>query len=289
MFGRKKKQEQAEAELETAVAEDAAVDAVDDANEEASEEVAESKQAVKAAADDASEPKVAHAAPVVKTDRSRGPLDASEVDDVEGLLDLGSLQLPVIEGMNLNLEVEQDSQQIVSVAVELEGSRVQIQAFAAPKSEGLWPGISTQIDQSVTAQGGRTDRRDGRFGPELLARVPSTGPDGSQGTMIARFVGVDGPRWFLRAVFAGPAAINEEAAQPLEDLLGRIVVDRGQTPMAPTELLPLTMPEADAASPLTPAPAQQGEAPEPASEGIDPRTDKGATPPERGPEITQIG
>lgn len=276
MFGRKKKQEQAEAELETAVAEDAAVDAVEDANEEA-------------AADDASEPAAAHAAPVVKTDRSRGPLDASEVEDVEGLLDLGSLQLPVVEGMNLNLEVEQDSQQIVSVAVELDGSRVQIQAFAAPKSEGLWPGISTQIDQSVTAQGGRTDRRDGRFGPELLARVPSTGPDGSQGTMIARFVGVDGPRWFLRAVFAGPAAINEEAAQPLEDLLGRIVVDRGQTPMAPTELLPLTMPEADAGSPLTPVPAQQDEAPEPVSEGIDPRTDKGATPPERGPEITQIG
>jgi hypothetical protein len=251
MFGRKKKTAEPDEVLETP-------ETKDDANAEA-------------------EPAQASHAKQAKTDRTHGPLDAAEASsEAEGMIDLGSLRLPIVAGMNLNLEVEQNSQQVVSVAVELEGSRVQLQAFAAPKSEGLWEGISSQIDQSVTAQGGRTDRREGRFGPEILARVPAAGPDGEQGTMIARFVGVDGPRWFLRAVFGGPAAINEEAAKPLEDLLGGVVVDRGQTPMAPTELLPLTMPQAD------PEPAVPAAEAAPADPGTEER-------PERGPEITQIG
>jgi hypothetical protein len=175
--------------------------------------------------------------------------------------------------MNLNLEVEQESQAIVSVALELHESRVQLQAFAAPKSESLWPGISAQIDESVTSQGGRTDRRDGRFGEELLARVPATGPDGSQGIMIARFVGVDGPRWFLRAVFAGQAALNEEAAGPLEELLASVVVDRGNTPMPPTELLPLHVPDQAVAGVAEDDQDDEG--------GID------TGGPERGPEMTE--
>jgi len=239
-----------------------------------------------------------------KSERASGPLDAAEAgDDVTGFADLGSLRIPIVEGMNLNLEVEQQAQQVVSVAIELEGSRVQLQAFAAPKSEGLWPGISAQIDQSVTAQGGRTDRRDGRFGPEILARVPATGPDGSQGVMIARFVGVDGPRWFLRAVFGGPAAINDEAAAALEELLGRVVVDRGQTPMAPTELLPLRVPSSDPIPAAPGAAAQAGAGDEPGGTATPDAADAAAAGasagdadgagrerrPERGPEITEIG
>lgn len=257
MFGRKKKQAQA--------AEEAATERGTGLDAEAEEPD-----------QDAGVPNESGTPKATKTDRSRGPRDASEVDDTPDLVDLGSLRIPPVAGMNLNLEVEESSQAIVSVALEIDGSRVTLQAFSAPKSEALWPGISAQIDQSVTGQGGRTDRREGRFGEELLARVPATGPDGSQGVMIARFVGIDGPRWFLRAVFAGPAAINEEAAQALEDVLGDLVVDRGQTPMAPTELLPLHLPEGQAVP-----------VPTPADEAVTDST--GGERPERGPEITQIG
>jgi hypothetical protein len=183
MFGRKKKREQDVAE-QTEAAEHQTPDS---SESDGSEAAAASGRRAAGGVDG-------------KTDRSNGPWDASEVEDDDSLIDLGSLRIKPVEGMNLNLEVEQESQAIVSVALELHESRVQLQAFAAPKSESLWPGISAQIDESVTSQGGRTDRRDGRFGEELLARVPATGPDGSQGIMIARFVGVDGPRWFLRAV-----------------------------------------------------------------------------------------
>lgn len=258
MFGRKKKRN-AEAEA---------------AAEETEVETAESEAA--AEEDVSPEPETgrrAQGGADGKTDRSRGPWDSREVEEDDSLLDLGALRIKPATGMNLNLEVEESSQSIVAVALELDGSRVQVQAFAAPKSEALWPGISAQIDESVTAQGGRTDRREGRFGEELLARVPAEGPDGSQGVMIARFVGIDGPRWFLRAVFAGQAAINEEAAGPLEDLLGSIVVDRGETPLPPTELLPLRVPETGAAS---------GE------EADDQDDSDGAQGPQRGPEITEI-
>lgn len=250
MFGRKKKNAEPAEELEVVEAPEA----------EATDEVPAA-------------PSASHAK-AVKTDRSRGPLDASEAnDDLEGMIDLGSLRLPIVQGMNLNLEVEENSQQVVSVAVELEGSRVQLQAFAAPKSEGLWDGISSQIDQSVTAQGGRTDRREGRFGPELLARVPMAGPDGEAGTMIARFVGVDGPRWFLRAVFSGPAAHDPAAAAELEGVVREAVVVRGDEAMAPRELIALALPE-------QPAPAEE------TAEETAGRDD--LNPFERGPEITEV-
>lgn len=274
MFGRKKKEAKA-AEVEALLQEQDAESTDAESSDATTAGKAKTKAGSDAEANTSSSGVAASTGAAGKSDRSRGPLDAAEVGDTPELVDLGSLRIPPLAGMNLNLEVEQESQAIVSVALELDGSRVQLQAFAAPKSDTLWPGISSQIDQSVTAQGGRTDRREGRFGEELLARVPGTGPDGSQGTMIARFVGVDGPRWFLRAVFGGPAAINEEAAKPLEELLGGVVVDRGQTPMAPTEMLPLHLPEGQA----VPVPPTEDE--EPA--GL---TDEA---PKRGPEITQIG
>jgi hypothetical protein len=90
---------------------------------------------------------------------------------------------------------------------------------------------------------------------------------------VARFIGVDGPRWFLRGVFGGEAALNREAAAGLEELFRKIVVIRGDNPMPPRDLLQLRLPK-DAAGP-----APQG-APEGAPE---------FEQPERGPEITQIG
>jgi hypothetical protein len=57
-----------------------------------------------------------------------------------------------------------------------------------------------------------------------------------------RFIGVDGPRWFLRGVISGDAAVNPEAASHVEDLFRSVVVVRGNTPMPPRDLIPLHMP-----------------------------------------------
>lgn len=205
-----------------------------------------------------------------------GPFDRSEVKGLEGRLDLGSLWLTGVPGMELRLEVEQDSQNVVGVTAVLGESAVQLQAFAAPRSEGIWGDIRTEIAASITSQGGTADLTTGPLGPELQARMPGQGPDGRTVFSPARFIGVDGPRWFLRAVFSGRAAIDEDAASALLDVVRATVVVRGNEAMAPRELLPLKLP--DQPGPLAEEPDQE----RPGSNLSD------LNPFERGPEIIEI-
>jgi hypothetical protein len=57
-----------------------------------------------------------------------------------------------------------------------------------------------------------------------------------------RFIGVDGPRWFLRAMFAGPVAADGQQAAPYEELLRQVVVVRGSEPLPVREPVPLRLP-----------------------------------------------
>jgi hypothetical protein len=55
-------------------------------------------------------------------------------------------------------------------------------------------------------------------------------------------IGVDGPRWLLRATVLGRAAVEPDAALPMEETLRNAIVVRGDEPMAVRESLPLRMP-----------------------------------------------
>ncbi|MDD1478002.1 DUF3710 domain-containing protein [Arthrobacter sp. H16F315] len=198
-----------------------------------------------------------------------GPFDVSEIEDQDGYVDLGALLIAPAEGLQLRLEVEEATQRVVAVTMDLNGSSLQLQAFAAPRSEGLWEEIREQIGQSVGSQGGQVEEVQGGFGAELLAKLPAGGADGSHGYRVARFIGVDGPRWFLRGVFGGEAAVDRDAAAGLEELFRQLVVVRGESPMPPRDLLQLHLPKENA----VPAPQSA------------PDIER----PERGPETTQIG
>jgi hypothetical protein len=147
------------------------------------------------------------------------------------------------EGLQLRLEVEEGSKRVVAVGLDYAGSTLQVQPFAAPRSSGLWHEIRQQIADQIDKQGGTTRLTVGPFGPELLAEIPVSGGEGGS-TRLARFVGVDGPRWFLRGVIAGEGAVNQEAAAKIEELFRAVVVVRGSTPMPPRDLIPLHMPQA---------------------------------------------
>jgi hypothetical protein len=201
--------------------------------------------------------------------RQDGPFDESEINSRDGFVDLGALLVTPSEGLQLRLEVEEATQRVVAVTLDLNGSSLQLQAFAAPKTETLWDEIREQIGQSVGAQGGQVEEIEGAFGTELVAKLPAGLPDGSQGYRVARFIGVDGPRWFLRGVLGGPAALERAAAEPLEALFRQVVVVRGDSPMPPRDLLQLRLPKDASATPPPAAPTLEE--------------------PERGPEITQIG
>jgi hypothetical protein len=202
-----------------------------------------------------------------------GPFDESEANPVRPYIDLGGIKILPREGLNLRLEVEEQTKRIVAVGLDYAGSTLQVQPFAAPRSAGLWEETREQIRQQIRQQGGRVEEREGPLGPELLAEVPVVaGPDGTAGKRLARFVGVDGPRWFLRGVIGGPAVLDRAQGAALEEMFRSTVVVRGDAPMPPRDLLTLRLPK-DAASERPPAPA-----PGP-----------GLTAPERGPEITEIG
>jgi hypothetical protein len=174
-----------------------------------------------------------------------GPLDESEANPVRPYIDLGGVKILPREGLHLRLEVEEETQRVVAVGLDYAESTLQVQPFAAPRSSGLWHEIRAQITDQVNRQGGQTTERDGVFGPELLAEIPVASPGAAGETRIARFVGVDGPRWFLRGVIAGEAAVTPEAAALVEDLFRSIVVVRGSVPMPPRDLIPLRMPATD--------------------------------------------
>lgn len=185
-----------------------------------------------------------------------GPIDSRDpAAPTEGVLDLGALRLPARRDLKIRLDVDKTSGNVAAVTVQADASSVQLTAFAAPRSAGVWDDIRPEIAQAVASGGGSTEEREGSFGTELVARVPTTLPDGRKVMQVQRFCGVDGPRWFVRAVFSGPEVLqsvgatlpDELAARArggdLEELVRTTVVVRGTDPMAPREPLPLRVPE----------------------------------------------
>jgi len=218
--------------------------------------------------------------------RGGGPFDRSEVPSLEGRLDLGALWLTGVPGMELRLEVEEESQNVVGVTAVLGESAVQLQAFAAPRSEGIWDEIRTEIAASITSQGGTADKVSGPLGTELRAQMPGHGPDGRTVFSPVRFVGVDGPRWFLRAVLSGQAAVDEGAASTLLDVVRGTVVVRGDEAMAPRELLSLTLPVQSDGEVTADQGLADGDSADENEKGAPSMDD--FKPFERGPEITEI-
>jgi len=211
----------------------------------------------------------------------RGPFDSTQVTGMGPRVDLGAIWLPVLPGLELRMEVDKKTQKVTGVSATLGGSGLQVQAFAAPRTDGIWDEVRAEIGTSITRQGGTVDDVPGTFGRELIARIPATGPDGQPAVRPARFVGVDGPRWFLRGVLSGRAAIDPEAARPLESVFANVVVVRDGNPRPPRDLLTLTLPK-NARQGGTPdgEPAAGPESAAPQTPSFDPLT--------RGPEITEI-
>jgi hypothetical protein len=174
---------------------------------------------------------------------TKGPFDSSEVSGVRPYVDLGGVKIVPRTDLHLRLEVEEQSKRVVAVGLEYHGSTLQVQPFAAPRSSGLWDEIRGQIMEQLASQGARAKLASGPFGPEIFAEIPVT-VEGESGMRLARFIGVDGPRWFLRGVIAGLGATDRDAAAEIEDLYRSIVVVRGTTPMPPRDLIPLQMPAA---------------------------------------------
>lgn len=171
-----------------------------------------------------------------------GPWDIADDFPAADRIDCGSLLIPVREDFDVQINVAED--QGAWVAVVHEDSGMQLQAFAAPRSGGLWDEVRGEIAANIAESGGSCDEQYGPFGTELLAQVPIGSEDGTTtGLQPVRFLGFDGPRWFLRGVISGPAATDEELTEAFNGLFGDVVVVRGDYPAPPREQLEIRLPE----------------------------------------------
>jgi len=182
-------------------------------------------------------------------DETTGPYDVTDAPD-DGLprLDLGAMRLPAVGGMELRVDVNAQQQVVGATLVDGE-SVLQLAAFAAPRAGGIWDSVRADLARSASGQGASLQEVDGPFGRELAGIVltpppapPGEQPSGPPVRRPARFLGVDGPRWFLRGMLSGPAAADPEAAAALEEAFRQVVVVRGTDPMPVREQLPLTLP-----------------------------------------------
>ncbi|POM22873.1 hypothetical protein BTM25_50790 [Actinomadura rubteroloni] len=231
-----------------------------------------------------------------------GPWDSTESYPEIQRLDFGALQVPVASGLGFQVnfeatEVDEEGNPVngrpVAVLVQHGESAMQLQVFAAPKRSGIWDDVRRETAKDIEEQAqGQTQEGEGPFGPELIAMVPAALTEDVLAEMpaevreqipaefveqgwapqVVRFLGVDGPRWFLQVVVQGAAIEDEEQWQVLEDVLRGVVIHRGDQPMPPRDLLELRIPK------------EFNEAGEQDGEGGEQTFD----PFERGPEITEV-
>ena len=167
-----------------------------------------------------------------------GPFDITELVQVRPSIDFGAIQLPLRDDVVYKLEVEEATSKIVALTVEHKGSALQLQAFSAPGTDGVWHEIRSTLEQSILTQNGRTEQVVGPLGPELNAQIPSA----EGGFRLAKFIGVDGPKWFLRGVISGIALGDVLSRSHIIDIFRSVAVVRGNQPMPPKELLELSAP-----------------------------------------------
>lgn len=209
--------------------------------------------------------------------RDDGPFDLTELHAVEGdaaeeegedseeepKIDLGSIILTGVPGSELRLQVTEDTQEIVSAMLILpdsdpdsngasgpgilSSSALELSAFAAPRSGGLWAELREEIAEAAISAGGSASLGEGPFGVELRRLVPVTTPDGQEGYQPSRMWVAEGPRWMLRGIVYGSAAVEEDLDAPIVAAViaafRAVVVRRGDEAMAPGDLLPFTMPD----------------------------------------------
>ncbi|WP_332644095.1 DUF3710 domain-containing protein [Aeromicrobium sp.] len=183
--------------------------------------------------------------------RDQGPWDSTEKSGTEeqGYIDLGSLLVRGDEGYALQLPADNEDGEIGSVMLVADDSALELRAFAATRSGGLWDEVRADILEEVARLDGECTETEGPFGTELQVTMPATMPDGESGVQPSLILGVEGPRWMLRATFLGQAALFP-ADHPLMSALRNVIVVRGSEPRIQREPLLLTIPPNAIAAPL---------------------------------------
>lgn len=177
--------------------------------------------------------------------RGFGPWDVSErppdTDDPR-VIDLGGLVITGRAGLELRLQTDPSTQAVVAVMLVSQDGAVELRAFAAGRTAGIWDDTRREVAAEAARLGGTATETEGEYGTELRVVVPLQAPDGRSATQTSRVVGIEGPRWMVRATYLGAPATAPDPDHVLTAALRDVVVVRGQEAMAPRQPLPLRLP-----------------------------------------------
>ncbi|WP_241384380.1 DUF3710 domain-containing protein [Rhodococcus sp. CH91] len=169
-----------------------------------------------------------------------GPYDIDEVDEESvgaSRLDLGSVLVPVPAGGQIQVEMAPNGAP-QNVHLVTQHGRITVSAYAAPKSPGQWREVAAELAETLRNDNAEVSIESGPWGRELHGRTANAD---------LRFIGVDGFRWMIRCVVAGPpgnAGAESELARTARAVLSGTVVRRGSDPHPVRTPLPIVLPEA---------------------------------------------
>ncbi len=178
--------------------------------------------------------------------RENGPFDIDEVDlDADEIerLDLGTLVLTLPEGAEVELQADSDSRQATGVVVRKGESELVMTLISIPKSGVDIDAEQAEIEASHKSQGAESTIVAGPLGPEVRSTLTVKNEQGQRGRMGFRVWQVAGPRWMLRGMVRGRAAMQANYTGELltwYDCFCNVVVRRGDTAFPPDVVIPLT-------------------------------------------------
>jgi hypothetical protein len=177
--------------------------------------------------------------------RSAGPFDSSEktTENDPGYVDLGALKIRGRVGFEIRMQADGSSDDVGAAVLVASDAAVEIRAFAASRSGGLWDEVRAELIAEVDRLEGTYEIIEGVFGPELHLRMPAKTESGEEAFQPSRIVVVEGPRWMLRGTFLGQAALEPNDDGLLFQAFRHVIVERGVEAMASRDPLFLTIPQ----------------------------------------------
>lgn len=169
-----------------------------------------------------------------------GPYDIGAMDEDEvggSRLDLGSVLVPIPQGGQIQVEMAPNGNP-QAVHLVTQHGRITVAAYAAPKSPGQWREVAAELAETLRNDNATVSMETGPWGRELHGSTPNAD---------MRFIGVDGYRWMIRCVAAGPAgaaAANGPLVAAAHAVLADTVVRRGKEPHPVRTPLPVVLPQA---------------------------------------------
>lgn len=170
-----------------------------------------------------------------------GPFDGDSVDinDFDfsdfgtGILNLGSMMIPLPEGAEVQVEMGPQGPKMLHILTKY--GRCTPVAFAAPTTPGQWTESVPEILTGMQGDNLEVEIEQGPWGKEITGSAPGGGG-------FIRIIGVDGPRWMLRMTLAAPVEHADNMAELGREITARTFVMRGTEPMLAGTPLPVALP-----------------------------------------------